>query len=105
MDRKELTNKLSPFLAACARAGYPLKEVRLEEAFPGVSTTSFNVKIAAEWLAALGSSSKALDILIEILWETVDQDTRRHIFALNLYDTQEKLHRMSRAWREEEAYA
>ena len=96
MDRKELAKQLLPFLSACKRAGYPLQEVRLEEAFPGVASTSFDVKIWAEWLAELGSSSKALDILIDILWETVEPETRRYIFALHLYDTQEKLHRLSR---------
>ncbi len=92
MDRKELTKKLQPFLQECKSRGYPLRDLCLEEAYPGVVSTSFIVQVVAEWVDELGSCSQALDILTAILWDTVDEQTRRHIFALYILDNQDLLH-------------
>ncbi len=95
MDQTELTNKLQPFIAACEKQGYPLKDLCLEEAYPGVASSSFIVKVVALWVDDLGSCSEALDILLAILWETVNEQTRRHIFALYILDDQDLLHCIS----------
>lgn len=95
MDKTELTRRLQVFRESCEKQGYPLKDVCLEEAYPGITTTSFIVKVVAEWADNLGSCSNALDILINILWDTVDEETRKYIFAINIHDSQDQLHCMS----------
>jgi len=105
MDRTELIKKLHPFLNACTSKGYPIRDLCLEEAYPGVSSTSFIVEVVAEWVDGLGSCSQALDILIDILWDTVDEQTRRHIFALYILDNQDMLHCASEPLHEEVGFA
>ncbi len=95
MDRKELIKKLQPFLHECKSKGYPLRDLCLEEAYPGVVSTSYIVQVVAKWVDELGSSSQALGILTDILWDTVDEQTRRHIFALYILDNQDMLHSTS----------
>lgn len=105
MDKAELTRNLQVFQATCKERGYPLRDLCLEEAYPGISSTSFTVKVVAEWADTLGSCSDALDILIDILWETVDEETRKHIFAINIHDSQDQLHCMSEPIHEESSIA
>lgn len=95
MDRTELINKLQPFITACKESGYPLSDLCLEEAYPGVVSSSFIVKVVAKWVDTLDSCSDALDILLNILWATTEEATRQCVFALYILDDQESLHCIS----------
>jgi len=91
MDRTELKNKLIPFQAKCAEKGKPLADICIEDAFPGDSSTSFIVKVKANWVDGI-YCSEALDFLFEVLWETVDEKTRERIFSLHVLDSTDELH-------------
>ncbi len=85
MDRAKLEFKLDKdFKAECSKQGYPLIDICLEEAYPGDTATSYIVNIVAEWAKNMDCST-ALDILIDILWETTEIEYREAIFSINIY--------------------
>lgn len=91
MDRDTLETKLQPFVLKCAEKGYPLRSHCLDEAYPGDDSTSYFLRVTAEWIDTMDCSG-ALDILIDILWETTDIETRTMIFAIIIHDKHEQLH-------------
>lgn len=92
MDRIELMEKLQDFRAECEKRGYPLHDMCLKEAYPGDISTSYAVRVAIEWFKDMGGSrSRALDILIDALWDTTDVETRKNIFAIDVRDGAERL--------------
>lgn len=91
MDREQLKEKLESFRALAEKNGYPLTDLCIEEAYPGDSSSSYIIKVLAPWVDNM-DCSQALDILIDILWETVDEETRKYVFAINIHDSQDLLH-------------
>lgn len=91
MDRTELKNKLIKFQEKCAEKGKPLVNLCIEDAFPGDSSTSFIVKVKANWVDGMDCSA-ALDFLFDTLWETVDEATREKIFSIYVHDSSDELH-------------
>jgi hypothetical protein len=92
MDREELELKLNnDFKNGCTIKGYPIKEICLEDAYPGDDSTSFVLNVSAEWVVNMDCSS-ALDILIDVLWETTEIKHREAIFAINIFSDEETLH-------------
>jgi hypothetical protein len=91
MDKKQLAEKIEKFKQACLKKGYPLRDVCVEEAFPGDSSTSYIIKVVAEWVVDMNCSD-ALDILIDILWKTFNRKERAQIFTLNIFSNQDELH-------------
>lgn len=90
MDRTQLNIALNKFLAYAAKNGYPLENLCLEEAFPGDVSTSYIVHITAPWVSSM-TCSAALDILIDFLWITIEEQDRRQIFSLSIHDENQKL--------------
>jgi len=89
MDRKELKLKLQAFQAHCADRGYPIKDIILEEAYPGVDSTSFIVRFSAEGDWLVSSQEHRADLLqrfVDLLWESTDPITRKAIYTLSLND-------------------
>ncbi|MDD5271788.1 MAG: hypothetical protein PHU14_03625 [Methylovulum sp.] len=89
MDRKELESKLQVFQAQCAAQDHPIKEITLEEAYPGIDSTSFIVRFSAagNWFAqSQEDRASLLERFVDILWESTDQTTRKAIFTLSLND-------------------
>jgi len=83
MDRAELMKALEPFGARCAELGRPLDKIRLEEAYPGDSSTSYIVQVEAAW--ANGRSLwYAIDFLFDVLFESVPYTTRTKIFTIQV---------------------
>jgi len=95
MDREELKSKLEPFLTRCREKGRPLEDICLEDAFPGDSSTSYILKVKAPWVDDM-YCSEALDFLLDIMWETVEQPIREKIFSVNVLDSSDDLH----CWQE-----
>jgi hypothetical protein len=92
MDRAKLERKLHlDFKNGCLNKGYPLVDICLEEAYPGDSSTSFIVNIIADWVKDMDCSN-ALDILIDILWDTTEFEYREAIFAINIFSDTSTLH-------------
>lgn len=91
MDRKQLKELLKPFQEKCAELGRPLADLCLDEAFPGDASTSFIIQVTAPWVEEM-SCSEALDFLFDVLWETVDEQTRRKVFSIQVLDSKEDLH-------------
>lgn len=83
MDRAELMKALEPFSARCADLGRPLDSIRLEEAYPGDSSTSYIVHVEAVW--ANGRSLwYAIDFLFDVLFETVPYKMRTKVFTIQV---------------------
>lgn len=80
MDREELARKLKKFRKACEAKGYPLQYIWADETYPGVTDTSYIIKVVADWAQKKGVS-KSLDILIDIFWETFPEKERKGVFA------------------------
>lgn len=92
MDKKELAAKLEDFKKTCQAKGYIIGELYLDEAYPGIIPTSFIVKMMVKksWMDTMSSTGKALDALIDVLWETTEAKTRENVFTLAIYNEDER---------------
>lgn len=90
MDRKELEAHLKPFFEKCAQDDYPI-EYELCAAYPGDVHTSYIIQIKAPWVDAM-DCNEALSIIIDRLWDTVEENIREKIFAINILDSHQELH-------------
>ena len=80
-----MKKNLSPFVAKCAAMGKPLQDICLEEAYPGDKSTSYIVKIKANWIGDSGMDcSEALGFMYDLLIETVKPQTIEKIFSILL---------------------
>lgn len=95
MDRAKLEELLKPFQDRCNEKGKPIQHICLEEAYPGDISTSYIVKVKADWVDDM-NCSEALDFLFDILWETTSEETRKKIFSIEVLDSVESLH----CWQE-----
>ena len=91
MDRTELMEKLQPFIAKCAEKGKPLIGISLDEAYPGDSSTSFIVRVKADWFEDT-TLYGAIDFLFDTLWETTEAETRRFVFYIKILKKGDRLH-------------
>jgi hypothetical protein len=92
MDRNKLEQKLNAsFREECKKIGYPLIDICLDEAYPGDSSTSYIVNIIADWVKTM-DCSQALDILIDVLWNTTEFEFREAIFAINVFSDKTTIH-------------
>ncbi len=86
MDREQLEQNLVAFCAKASMEGKPIDIEGTSMAYPGVNGTSFTVHIKAlNWADDL-SCAEMLDVLIPILWDSTERETRRFIFALNVFN-------------------
>ena len=90
MDRQELIGQLQRFKQACYDKNYIDGELYLDEAYPGIVSTSYIVNMVAQkqWLDDT-RSGKILDRLIDVLWETTAPAIRKNIFTLNIMTLEE----------------
>lgn len=102
MDRTELKQLLQPFIEKCAEKNRALTGICLEEAFPGDISTSYIVQVKAPWVDGI-DCWEAIDFLIDVLWETTKQETRKKVFSVQVLDSQDKLHCWSEATLESSA--
>ncbi len=86
MDRRELELKLVAFCKACSDAKKDIVIDGTSEAYPGASNTSYFVHIRGLDWADILSCSEMLDVIIPILYKTLDKETIQYIFALNVYN-------------------
>jgi hypothetical protein len=96
MDRTELKKTLEPFKAKCAEKGKPLVDICVEEAYPGDNSTSFIVQVKAPWVDGMYCSD-AIDFLFDTLWETTDEEIRKKVFSIQVFDSSDELHCSSEA--------
>lgn len=92
MDREELKNELAGFIAHCEKKGKPITDICVEEAYPGDSSTSYFVKVKADWIDGVITCSSVLDFLFDSLWETTTVAVREKIFAIKVIDSNNQLH-------------
>jgi hypothetical protein len=91
MDSKELAVKLETFKQTCQDKGYIIGDLYFDEAYPGIKSTSYIVKMMVKksWMDTLSSSGKALRQLLEVLFETTDAKTRESVFTISIYGEHE----------------
>ncbi len=92
MGRKELNLELQAFKQACQNKGYIVGELYFDEAYPGMIPTPLIVKMMVKqnWIDSVSSEGKALDTLIDMLWETTDAEIRKNVFVLSIYNEHEQ---------------
>lgn len=90
MDRIEMKKILEPFKAKCTDKGKHLTDLFIEEAFPGDSSTSFIVRVKAPWIQGM-YCYQAIDFLVDTLWETTTEETRRKVFSIQVLDSHDNL--------------
>ena len=91
MDREELKEALKLFQEKCAEKGKNIKDICIEEAFPGDESTSYIVQVTAPWVDDL-ACNEALDFPFDVLWETTTEEVRRKVFSIQVLDSQDELH-------------
>ncbi len=91
MDRNQLEVSLQSFRKACAIKEKPLAEICIVEAYPGDISTSFIIQVKANWIEEM-DCSETLDFLFDTLWETSDESIRKHIFSIEVLDSNDQLH-------------
>ncbi|MDQ7091235.1 MAG: hypothetical protein Q9M50_11465 [Methylococcales bacterium] len=101
MNKVELINKLQAFIKMGNDKGYIYKDLTFDEAYPGVEPTSFIVNIVAKKSWKYSTTGKALDELIDVLWETTKSEIRKNIFTLSLYTIDEMVNSKKKKDREE----
>jgi hypothetical protein len=92
MDRKELASKLEDFKKTSQARGFISGELYFDEVFPGMLPQSFIVKMMVKksWMDTMSSTGKALDALIDVLWETTEAKTRESVHVLSIYNEDEQ---------------
>ena len=83
MDSKQLKTSLADFEKECRTRNLSLSYLRIKEAYPGDSSTSYLVEVSAPWFSDI-TCSEALDLLIDILWDTTTIEIRTSIHAIKI---------------------
>lgn len=91
MDRNQLEVSLQSFRAACQAKEKPLANMCIFEAYPGDASTSYIIQVKASWVEDMDCSN-AIDFLFDTLWETSDENVRKHIFSIEVLDSNDQLH-------------
>ena len=88
MDTTQLNKHLKLFIAACADRGYPIDRYCLVDSLHGVSNGIYNLQIKSDVLNKK-ICSEALEILIDILFDTTSAAVREKIFYIQVLDEDE----------------
>ena len=91
MDRNQLEVSLQSFRNECLSKGRPLEDMCIFEAYPGDISTSYIIQVKANWIEQMDCSD-AIDFLFDTLWDTSDENIRKHIFSIEVLDSNDKLH-------------
>ncbi len=92
MDRRELASKLVDFCRACESIKVPVVIEGTSEAYPRASNNSYFVYIKGlEWTDDM-SCLAMLDVILPILYDSVEKLTIQHIFALNIYNSTDQMY-------------
>jgi hypothetical protein len=91
MDKKQLVEEVTMFIAACNERGVTVTHCCLMEAFPGDPTTSYTLHIGSPVIEKQ-TCSDALQVFIDIMWEVMSEEARVRIFSINLVDGAERIH-------------
>jgi hypothetical protein len=83
MDAKELKEQLGKVVAAFQAEGTPLSFAGITPAYPGLRSTSYNFQVSGSFLE---HDPKAIDTVVNKLFENVPEEVRRHIHAVQVYD-------------------
>jgi hypothetical protein len=91
MNKEELNFNLKTFKQVCQDKGYIIGQLYFDKPNSTKILPSFIVKMMGRkvWLDAMGSRDKALDVLIDVLWETTTPQIRESVYILNLYNEDE----------------
>lgn len=84
-----LNSSFQPFLSECERRGFPIRQLRFREFFPGDITTPISADVLIDWRNGRGFVDSAI-ILQGILEKTVAKDELKDFFGFNISDTQER---------------
>jgi len=90
MDITKLNSKLNSFMENCKKMQFPIKSVSYVEAFPGISNTTYDIEVVADWRSKY-SYIEALEILTDIMWDTYTKEERSYLFTINIREDSEDL--------------
>ena len=101
MNCNELEVDLQDFKEACYDKGYIYNQLTFDEAYLGVIPTPFIVNMVRQKTWEYLTISKALDKLIEVLWDKAKLETRKNVFTLSLYTIDEMVNSERKRNREQ----
>lgn len=90
MDKNELILECKNFATACAEKGFKLDYLKLIEAYPGASNTSYTMCVTGAWMKDL-DQYEIIHALSGIMWEVMSQKAREKVFSIKILDSQKNL--------------
>lgn len=91
MDREQLENELKPFFDKLNGWGRPIQNYCLRPAFEGDDTSSYILEVTGDWIDP-HFHGNALDILLDSLWGTTSESTRRKVFSIMILNNEKELY-------------
>lgn len=91
MDCRELDKEINCFISKCAEYGKPILEYCLNEAYPGVSNTSYFFDIKADWVKD-DECFEAISFFTDVMFEVMSIEARIKIFSIRVFSKQDQLH-------------
>ena len=88
MDRDELKRRLAEFEQLGRSGQLPFRVARLDEPASGLERGAYVVRIVAPW-AAGKSFDEIMDPLLDVLWQSTDEETRGSISAIYVVPNEE----------------
>lgn len=88
MDRNELKTRLAEFERLGRDGQVSFRLARLDESTSGLERGQFVLRIIAPW-AAGKSFDEIMDPLLDILWQSTDEETRGGISAIQVAPDEE----------------
>lgn len=88
MDKHELRTRLAEFERLGTSERLPFRVARLEEPASGLERGAYVLRIVAPW-AAGKSFDEIMDPLLEVLWQSTDEETRGSISSIYVVPSEE----------------
>jgi len=88
MNEEELEFHLKDFKQACQEKGFIIGQLYFDEAKVDKTPAPFIVKmmVKKEWIDIMGGNrDRIIDVLIDVLWETTNFETRESVYLLNIF--------------------
>ena len=81
MDREELKRRLVPFEELGQQRGLPFTILRYDDPPSGLERGQYALRIVAPWAAGKSFDEK-MDPILDLLWESTDEETRGGISSI-----------------------
>lgn len=91
MDKNQLIKECERFANACEAKGLTINFLKLRQAYPGISNSSFIMTIGADWIENF-TCYEAIHKLSTIMWEVMSLEARQNIFSIDFLTRKKHRH-------------